>query len=494
MQNTDNWVVNELKEATFGDQRLNKRCISLLESLSNAPNNSIPMACKNWGETNAAYRFLNNDNVTSENILDCHKKATRERVKHHKVVLIPQDTTEISFSKRDKIDGMGHLSIEKSQGFYLHPSIATTPEGLCLGIVDFQYWTREELGARLEKSNRPIEEKESYRWLKGYKAANEVALASPDTLVVSISDREGDIYEVLENTPSPKNKAFWLIRSSTNRKIAKPKRTDNIENVDKTNIEDDSLETKELLKIHDAVKATKSLYEIEFKLPKGQTYKRSRTEKRDDRECRTVKQDVRACVATLSAPTRLGKKLPDIQINVVHCVETNPPSDEDKIEWFLITSLPIDKEEDVVNIIKWYLCRWKIETFFKVLKSGCGIEKLQFESLKATLNCISMYSIISWRILYLTMLGRTCPDIDCNIVFEEDEWQSVYMVAKKEKVPDRPPKLNDIIIMIAKLGGFLGRKHDGYPGHKVMWIGLQRMRDFTLALKSYNFLNGTICV
>jgi hypothetical protein len=130
--------------------------------------------------------------------------------------------------------------------------------------------------------------------------------------------------------------------------------------------------------------------------------------------------------------------------------------------------------------VNWYLCRWQIEIFFKILKSGCTVEKLQFETLEATKKCLAMYLIIAWRILYLTMFGRNCPNMDCSLFFEEHEWQSVYAVMTKKPPPASPPKLNEMIRMIARLGGFLNRKSDGYPGPKTMWIGMQRMTDIAL--------------
>jgi Transposase DNA-binding/Transposase Tn5 dimerisation domain len=467
MEDIDDWVIEEIRGVNFGDKRLNKRYAQILNSLSNIPNNSIPTACKTWKETLAAYRFLNNDNVTHQTIISSHKASTLERIRRENIILIPQDTTEIDFSGRKTIDGMGHLGKEKSQGFYLHPSIAVTPSGLCLGIVDLQYWVREKLGIREERKQKSIEEKESYCWLKGYKIANEIAFSCPNTLVVSISDREGDIYEVLEHIPSDTNKAFWLIRSNINRKTL-------------GTIPD---------KIHETVKALEPLGEIEFTLSPGKVYKRIRPQKRKERKPRVVKQSIRACSVNLSPPKRTKKKLSPITINIIYCVETAPPSSEDCIEWFLITSIPITNAKTVIDIVKWYLCRWQIETFFKVLKSGCTIEKLQFESMKATLNCLALYLIISWRVLYLTMLGRVCPDIECSAVFEDEEWQAVYMIIMKEPPPDNPPKLNDIILMIARLGGFLNRKHDVYPGPKVMWIGLQRMKDFALAWQTFRSID-----
>jgi len=470
MRDAASWIIEETKTADFGDKRLNKRYGDLLNSLTDAPNESIPRACRSWKETIAAYRFFNHENITSTEILAPHRKATLDRIKNEKIVLIPQDTTKIDFTGRKPIVGMGYLSKENSHGFYLHPSLAITPERLCLGVVDMQTWTRDKLGTRSQRKGKPIEEKESYCWLKGYEAANAAALSAPNTIVVSIADREGDIYELLEKTPSETNKAYWLIRSRNTR-----------------NILNQAGEEQEL-QLWETVNASKPVGEIEFKLPSGKIYSRGIIDDRQPREERIVRQEIRACTVYLRPPSRKGKKLAPIAINIVHCKEINAPSDEEKIEWFLLTSFPVNNAETAMEIVKWYLCRWQIELFFKILKSGCLVEELQFDTLKATANCISLYLIVAWRILYLTMLGRNCPDMECSIVFEPSEWQSVYAIITKKPPPLNPPKLNEIILMIAKLGGFLGRKADGHPGFKVMWIGMQRMRDFALAWETFHSL------
>jgi hypothetical protein len=470
MLDASNWIIDETRSANFGDKRLNRRYGNLLNSFANSPNASIPGSCKSWEETIAAYRFFNHPNITNLEILAPHKNATLERIKSEKIVLIPQDTTEIDFTGRKPIAGMGYLSSEHSHGFYLHPSLAITPERLCLGLVDMQIWTREKLGTREKRKAKPIEEKETYCWLKGYEASNAIAIAAPDTIVVDMSDREGDIYELLEKMPSESNKAYWLVRSQHNRTL-----------LDKAG--------KELeLGLWEAVKALKQMGTIEFKLPAGKVY--SRGAGRHPRKERIVQQEIRACTVYLKPPRRKGKKLASIPINVVYCKEINPPNNEDGIEWFLLTSFPVNDAETAMEVVKWYLCRWQIELFFKILKSGCVVEELQFDTLKATANCLALYMIVAWRILFLTMLGRNCPDMDCSAVFDKHEWQSVYTIVTKEKPPKKPPKLNDIILMIAKLGGFLGRKSDGYPGSKVMWIGMQRMKDFTLAWETFHSMGG----
>lgn len=471
---TSDWVIAETSGSNFNDERLNKRYRKLLNSLGSAPNKSISGTFKSWGETIAAYRFFNNEDVNEAEILSPHKEATIERIKKESLVLVPQDTSTIDFSKRQAIEGMGYLNDKKTQGFYLHPSLAITPDRQCLGVVDFQAWIRKEIGTGTTRKNRTIEEKESYCWIKSYEAANQIALVAPNTAIISITDREGDIYELLEKLPSESNKAYWLVRCQQNRLVL-------------------NQENGEESRLWDIVKNTVPIGEIEFTLPAGTTYNRDKS-KRNPRKERTVQQVVRAHTVHLKPARRKGKKLNPIVINVIHCEEINPPSEEDKIEWFLLTSYPINDVKTAIDAIGWYLCRWQIELFFKILKSGCTVEELQFETYKATLNCVAMYAIIAWRILYLTMLGRNYPDLPCNVVFEPHEWQSVYVISTKKPIPKQPPSLHTIITMIAKLGGFLGRKSDGYPGSKVMWIGMQRMKDFAQAWEIFQSGDYKSCV
>ena len=267
--------------------------------------------------------------------------------------------------------------------------------------------------------------------------------------------------------PSESNKAYWLVRSSHNRQVVNE--TDN----DLT------------LRLREAVRTAKPIGNIEFKMSPGKIHTMDAWTRRARKE-RIVRQEIRACTVYIRPPANKSKKLPSFPINVVHCKEINAPSEEEVIEWFLLTSLPVNNVENAIEVVKWYLCRWQMELFFKVLKSGCTVEKLQFDTLKATMNCISIYLIVAWRVLYLTMLGRTCPDMDCSAVFETSEWQSVYAIVTKKSPPITPPKLNEMILMIAKLGGFLSRKSDKHPGTKVMWIGMQRMKDFALAWETFH--------
>src|SRR3989338_2495403 len=447
------WVLEEIVGADIGDHRLNRRLGSLLEIFANNPNKTIPAACNGWSETIAAYRFFDNEQVTPEKILMPHKEATIRRIKEEAIALIIQDTSEIDYSHREPIEGMGPLSYECQHGFYLHPSIAVTPERVCLGVVDGYLWSREKLGRRHKHKSEPIEEKESYRWLKGYQVADKIAEQCPETLIINVSDREGDIYELLMQTPE-KNRARWLVRSTQNRQLVKDKKSR------------DPLTEK----LWEKAKKAPKVGEIEFYLPAT-----------IERKARKVKQVVQARRVCLHPPKRTGVQLPVIEINVVLCTEKRAPKGEKALQWLLLTSVTITKPERAMEIVQWYLCRWQIEIFFKILKSGCQIEELQFESFARVANCLSLYMIVAWRILYLTMLGRHCPNLSSDLVFDETEWKSVYAVTQRKKPPQKAPKLNVMIKMIASLGGYLGRKHDSEPGPQVMWLGIQRMRDFAIA-------------
>ena len=147
-----------------------------------------------------------------------------------------------------------------------------------------------------------------------------------------------------------------------------------------------------------------------------------------------------------------------------------------------MTNLPVETPEEAIEKLQWYLCRWQIEIYFKILKSGCRIEELQLETRERLEPALACYMIIAWRVLYLTMLGRECPEMPCDTVFSEDEWQAVYLVTQRRPPPDEPPSLDTMVRMVATLGGFLNRKSDGFPGPKTLWIGLQRAADFVLAL------------
>jgi hypothetical protein len=194
--------------------------------------------------------------------------------------------------------------------------------------------------------------------------------------------------------------------------------------------------------------------------------------------------DFRAARVTLRGPARAGRKLPDLEVNVVLASERDPPPGVEPIEWILLTDLPIAAVEDVLRIIDYYMCRWQIEVYFRVLKSGCKVEESQLETAARFEPYLALCLIVAWRVMHVMMLGRGCLELPCDVAFDADEWQAVYAAVKKQPPPAEPPSMKTIIGLIASLGGWLGRPCDGEPGPKAVWVGMQRMTDLALGWRA----------
>lgn len=438
----------EFEGLDLGDVRLNRRARTLLTRLGDKPTASIPAACGGWDETRAAYRLFDNPKVTAQQVLEPHYQASHQRMKSHRQVLCIQDTTELDYSSKNDIEGLGPLNYETRRGLYLHPTLAVTPERLCLGVIDAWSWSREPGSLGEEKGRRLIEDKESLRWLEGYRRVCDRQAELPDTQCVYVADREADIYEIYAEHAKQASAADYLVRGQHDRALA-----------DGTSL-------------RQALNEAPILDHIEFDMPKT-----------DNRKAGRIVQSLRTVRVTLKAPSRPGGvKLPDVDVTALLASETDPPAGTAPIEWLLLTNLPLDTAEQAAEKLAWYLCRWQIEIYFRILKSGCKVEEMQLEKLERLEPALAFYLIIAWRVLYLTMLGRECPELPCNLVFADEEWQAFYLVTHHKAPPDEPPSLDTMVRMVASYGGFLNRKGDGFPGPQTIWIGLQRGHDFAAGI------------
>ena len=460
------WVENELRTVNLPDERLHKRYRLLLDRFAGKPTLSIPAACNGWSETQAAYRFFDNERVVPAQLLQPHYDATIERIRQHPVVLIPQDTTEFDLTRKHEKIG-GPLSTENQWGLHDHVSLAVTPERLALGVVQSVTWARDpdDFHKRKEARFKPIEAKESFRWLEGYRRACAVAAQCPDTKIVSLSDSEGDIYECFAEAVKIEGaKAEFIVRACQDRSLA----------------------GETAGKLTEAVAAGAVLGTLKIEVSARPDQSHDGSKRRQARTARIADVTVQACRVTLQAPWRAGgaAKLPDVSVNAVLVREIDPPAGEPAIEWLLLTSLPAGTFADACYIIHCYTCRWEIEVFFRVLKSGCTVQDLQLETAERFENCVALYLIVSWRVLYAMRLGRECPELPCEAVFSPEEWRAVYQIAKRKPATSMP-SLGEMIVMVAELGGYLNRKHDGPPGPQTLWIGMQRARDFAIAWTAF---------
>jgi hypothetical protein len=468
------WASDEMRTADLGDERgderLDRRAELLVSRLGTRPNLSIPAACKGKAEIKAAYAFFDNKKVTFDKVLAPHKECTRARMAEHEVVLLIQDTTENDAKRPEKqVAGMGLLD-GACPGFLLHEMQAFTPEGTPLGTVWAEIINRTAgichapaAAKQRQRKHTPFVEKESVRWLTALQKAREVAQELPATCCICVGDSEADIYELFAE-PRGDRPVHWLFRA----------------------YQDRAVQSDEGGCLRAQLLATPKLYEAELKIRgrKALTAVEKRA-RRQNRQTRQATVEIRAKTVTLRPPSRPAQeKLASVQVNVVLVREPNPPEGEEPIEWMLLTTLPIDTLEQIRQVVEYYCVRWWIEIFFKVLKSGCRVEERRFEDIERLLPCLAIYLIVAWRTLLVCRLGRECPDIDCEAIFEPSEWKAVWVATHRQKPPQKAPTLRAMVHLVAGLGGYIERKNSE-PGPQTVWIGMQRMFDLAWAWETF---------
>jgi len=301
----------------------------------------------------------------------------------------------------------------------------------------------------------PREEKESFRWLTGYRRACQLAAECPDTQVVSVADREGDLYDIfVEAQEQSGPRAEYLIRAKEHRRT----------------LERD-LEAGPAVyqKVRDEVSRSQ--------LRATRTIELCQTPKRAARQ---APLEIRA-IAVRIKPPHARSHLPSVTYNVVLVEEVGGPGDGTDVGWLLITTLPIATVEDLLRVMDYYLARWIVEIFFRTLKTGCRVEEIRLETNARLKRCLAFYQIIAWRVLYLTYLNRTCPKLPCTAVFDESEWKSVWRVVQKKPLPKKPPTLTQFMQLLTQLGGYNNRATEPPAGPQPLWVGLRRMTDFATA-------------
>jgi Transposase Tn5 dimerisation domain/Transposase DNA-binding/Transposase DDE domain len=466
--------MDEMKGVDLGDERLDTRVQLVLSQLSGHPTASIPAACGGHAEMTAAYRLFDNDKVGFHGVLQPHRDRTRTRIAAQPVALLVPDTTELDLTRPEQpVQGDGPLdgSGGTRRGVFLHLMHAFTPDGTPLGTVQGIPWARDDekprnaTRTRGERAAQPIEEKESFRWLLSMDQAREEARHCPGTRIIVMADSEADILEVLAAGMEGPRSVDWIVRSCQDRAL--------VDDLDETQAAQDYLRAE--------VGAAPVLFRQAITI-RGRTAKvacEDRT-RRQPRKTREAVVEVRAARVTLRAPERPAGQLADVTVHAVLVREVDPPADDVAVEWLLLTSLPIDTIDQVRVIVQYYCSRWMVEIFFRVLKSGCRVEKRRFKHVDRLLPCLAVYLIVAWRTLYVCRLGRSCPEISCEAVFEPAEWQSVYQVVKRQSPPKQAPKLQEMVRLVAQLGGYVNRKRGAEPGPQTVWLGLQRLHDITL--------------
>lgn len=460
------WVEEEMAKLDTGDKRLDKRTKLVLQTIVNKPNMSFSQQFQSAGELKACYRLFDSDLISPETILEPHFAKTTERIQACKVAVIASDTTSLNYTTRASNPDSGYISSNNAQGFLMHASLATTLDRQPLGVLSAKCWARskEKPEKKIHRDYLPIEEKESYKWIESYAVANKIASLCPDTQIINVADREADLIELWEdaiNALKTENAAHLVVRCNHNRAVIPSQENDNV-------------------KLFEFGKKASIVGHCEFDLKDRATHS----------VIRKVKQTIRASSVCICPAYRSGVERRQVVLNLVFMEELDPPEGVEPIQWYLLTTLPIQNNEDVQKIIQAYLCRWDIEILFRTFKTGCKVEERSLRTADRLYPMFALFLIVAWRINVLSRISRIHPEVPCTVIFSEKEWKAAYTAIHKSS-PQHVgiPTLREMLIMVARLGGYLNRKNDPEPGAKVIWRGLEYLCIFMEALEIGQSLN-----
>jgi len=459
----DVWVEQELGRCEFPDRRLKARLGKLLGDLGRRIGGTVPAACQDWAATKAAYRFFSNERVDEGVILAGHFAATAARFAATAgTVLVLHDTTEFSFT-RDTPDGVGQLSFVKGRhathtvcGVLLHSSLVLTTDGLPLGLAAVKFWTRKKfkgtnaLRGKVNATRVPIERKESARWLDNLTRST-AQLGDPPRCV-HVGDREADIHELF--CAAHDAGTHFLVRTCVDRLAGGGGTT------------------------------------VARRMAREPVRGEHAVEVRDDRgRVSTARLRLRFCRMTVLPPVAKQGRYPPLSLTVIHADERGTPVGRDPIRWKLLTDLPVEDFASAVEKLTWYSLRWKLETYHKVLKSGCQAERARLRTAERLTNLLAVLCVVGWRVFWLTMANRATPDAPAETALTAAEIAALdRMAATAAPPPEAAPArtVSHYLVQIAKLGGYLGREKDLPPGNLVIWRGLTRLADILLGFELQN--------
>jgi len=460
------WVLDEFSGINFGDKRLNNRFYKLASNFSKNPQAQINQASEDWFDAKGSYRFFENDSTSTEEILRPHYKKTAQRASQYPFILALQDTTVFDYSRHQKTKGVGNIGGKPSahygtQGMVMHTTYALSPDGLPLGLLNQDMWVRSSTKTKKEKyDNRllPIEEKETYKWT--YSIDQAVKNTEGKIPMISICDREADIFDFFLEVKDLDS--HFIVRSNHNRNVGT--RGNVIKLLDKINTVEEFEKTFQI-KI-----PVKSVEKVD---------KRKKNSYKESLKLRDAKVRIKTCKVTLSSSRKAGQTIKEkINLSFIEVSEINPPEGLHSVCWHILTSLEVSNFEQASLIVNYYSLRWRIENYFKILKSGCSVEKCRLNTGTKLKKYISIFSVIAWRLHWLTYVSRVSPEEPCNKVLTEIEWKTLYIKINKMNItPEKIPSSREVLIWLARLGGFMARKSDGEPGMISIWRGWTRLQD-----------------
>ena len=443
------WAEAELGGAELGDPRRTRRAVEIAGARQRRPEAGLPESLGNASEVKAGYRFYESEEIEASKIMESHSQKAVERAKAggEEYILAIQDTMHVETGGQDT---------------WVHSTLLASPKRVPYGLIGQKVWERAANVGNKKKTRKKkaTREKESHKWVTGIQiSAVAQAQLNEGQHVVCVADRESDVFDAFAQ--AQKEALKMLIRATQDRCIA----------------EDE----------------TRKLWDYVTEQPPSGSM-RVQIQRNSDRAAREAVCTLRYVKVTLQPPKNRAKseQLIPIEVVALHVIEESQPEDGSApIEWLLLTTLDIPSLERAIEVVGWYAVRWLIEMFHKTLKSGCHIEKRQFESFDNFCRYLALDSIVAWRLLYMTLLARATPHTPCTVVLEDLEWQALYMITHHRPIPlGFLPSIAQAVLWIAQLGGYLNRKNDGPPGTIVLWRGFSRLQDSANALNTFRLVGN----
>lgn len=444
------WAGAVLKTAWFPDTRLHRRAVLFLSQQAKRPGDGILRGAETSAAAKANYRFVENRRVMPEHLWDPIHEYGATKLRGVGRALCIQDTSTLMFQRLLATTGLGTVDTEREEALWMHSTLAVRPDGEVLGLLANDVWSRpaSEFGKAKKRKVLPIEAKESFKWIRGIRAARDARdRHSPETRLVHVFDREGDVHEVLAEVVDGRDDA--VIRCGRDRKVAGP-----------------------YAHIRATLAAQPVLGRFKIKVPRQR-----------GQRARSAAVTVRSAAVTITPSQAYSGREP-VRINAVWVHESDPPLGVEPLDWVLLTTLPVATVAACNEVIALYKLRWLIEDFHLTLKSGCGVEKTQLKTAKRIEELLAVLCAVAVRVLALRQKSRTDPDAPCTEMLDADEWRVLWIQTHDRRLPDgqQPPTIREAVQMIGRLGGHLGRKRDGMPGVRTLWRG---WRDLHLLVLGY---------
>jgi hypothetical protein len=327
----------------------------------------------------------------------------------------------LNYNRLDQCDGLGIIgsnqSGAKSRGLHMHTSFVLTTQGLPLGILRSNIHAPQERSREERKSAAavPLEDKKNFVWIQHHRDLVQTARRLPNTRLVNVCDREADFFALFdEQRRNPR--VDLLVRAKHDRTL-----------------------DQEPFKLFAAARSAQVVSRIRVVLDRQSARsKKSKQKAHPARPGRIAQLALRTLPVQLKAPRQWADQTP-VDLHLVHALEEYPPTDAEPVEWFLLTTLPVQEAADVEQCLRWYCLRWRIEDYHRVLKSGCRIEDLAHRSAERLCRAISINLVIAWRIMLMTLLGRELPDLPADVLFSDIELRTLKAYAKKNLESSRKP-------------------------------------------------------